>query len=139
MASQLRAYAAAALHPGPLLLLSDLMEDGWADGLNALAARGFEVSVLHVLSPDEVHPERSDWLSAAPTVDFKLLDVETGGEVEVTADYETLQRYREGLAAWQEELRRFCGARGMHYVPVETSIPFEELMFALLRQRGVLR
>jgi hypothetical protein len=49
-----------------------------------------------------------------------------------------LQRYREGLAAWREELRRFCGARGMHYVPVETSLPFEELLFALLRQRGVL-
>jgi uncharacterized protein (DUF58 family) len=139
LAPRLRAYAAAATSPGPLLLLSDLMDEGWADGLRALAARGFEVTVLHVLSPDEVNPEASAWLSAAPTGDFKLLDVETGGEVEITADFETLLRYREGLAAWQGELRRFCGARGMHYVPVETSVPFEELLFALLRQRGVLK
>jgi hypothetical protein len=27
----------------------------------------------------------------------------------------------------------------MHYVPVDTSIPLEELLFAWLRQRGVLR
>jgi uncharacterized protein (DUF58 family) len=135
----LHAYATAAPRPGPLLLLSDLLDDGWADGLRALATRGFEVTVLHVLSPDEVDPGASTWLNAAATRDFKLLDVETDGEVEITADFETLQRYREGLAAWREELRRFCGARGMHYVPVETSIPFEELLFSLLRQRGVLK
>ena len=139
LTTHLHAYAAAARSPGPLLLFSDLMDDGWADGLNALAARGFEVTVLHVLSPDEVNPEASAWLSAAPSGDFRLLDVETGGEVEITADFEMLQRYREGLADWQAELRHFCGARGMHYVPVETSIPFEELLFALLRQRGVLK
>jgi len=139
LAPSLRAYAAASSRPGPLLLLSDLLDDGWADGLRALAARGFEVTVLHVLSPDEVDPGAASWLSAAPTRDFKLLDLETEAEVEITADFGTLQRYREGLAAWREELRRFCGARGMHYVPVETSLPFEELLFALLRQRGVLR
>jgi uncharacterized protein (DUF58 family) len=138
LAPRLRHYATAVPRPGPLLLLSDLLDDGWADGLRDLAARGFEVTVLHVLSPDEVDPGASSWLSTAPTRDFKLLDVETGLEVEITADFETLQRYREGLAVWREELRRFCGARGMHYVPIETSLPFEELLFALLRRRGVL-
>ena len=142
----LTAYAARARQPGPLLLLSDLLDSssppfhpptshsptpGWADGLRALAARGFEVTVLHVLAPDEVNPDLSG--------DLKLVDAETGAEVEVTADYDLLQRYRDGLAAWREELCRFCGARGMHYVPVETSVPFEELLFALLRRRGILR
>ena len=50
-----------------------------------------------------------------------------------------MQRYRQGVAAWREQWARFCGARGIQYVPVETSLPFEELLFALLRQRGVLR
>jgi len=139
LAPRLRAYAAAAVQPGPLLLFSDLLDDGWSDGLRALASRGFEVTALHILAPDEVNPESSDWLSAGPTADYKLVDVETGAEVEITADYDLLGRYRDGLAAWQEELRRFCGAREMHYVPVETSVPFEELLFAWLRQRGVLK
>jgi len=131
LAPHLRAYAATATQPGPLLLFSDLLDEGWADGLRALAWRGFEVTVLHILAPDEVAPELSG--------DLKLLDIETGAEVEVTADPDLLQRYRDGLASWQEELRRFCGARGIHYVPIETSVPFEELLFAWLRQRGVLR
>jgi uncharacterized protein (DUF58 family) len=131
LAPRLRAYATAAVQPGPLILFSDLLDDGWADGLRALASRGFEVTVLHILAPDEVNPDL--------TGDLKLLDSETDAEVEITADYDLLQRYRDGLAAWQEELRRFCGARGMHYVPVETSVPFDELLFAWLRQRGVLK
>ena len=128
---RLRAYAGAIARPGPLLLLSDLMDDGWAEGLRALGSRGFEVSVLHVLSPDEVDPGLEG--------DLKLRDVESGAEVEITADYDLLQRYRVGLAAWRQDLRQFCSARGMHYVPIETSLPFDDLLFALLRQRGVIR
>jgi uncharacterized protein (DUF58 family) len=139
LAPRLRAYAAAAMQPGPLLLFSDLLDDGWADGLRALASRGFEVTVLHILAPDEIRPDASTWLSAGLPGDFKLLDAETGADVEITADYDLLERYQDNLAAWRAELRHFCGARGMHYVPVETSVPFEELLFAWLRRQGVLK
>jgi uncharacterized protein (DUF58 family) len=139
LAPRLASYAATAAQPGPLLLFSDLLDDGWTAGLNVLAARGFEVTVLHVLAPDEVDPGAAEWLDTGQTADFKLQDVETGGEVEITADYDLLRRYRHNLAAWQEELRRFCAARGMHYAPVETSLPLEEMLFAWLRQRGVLK
>jgi uncharacterized protein (DUF58 family) len=128
---RLAKYAATASPTGPVLLISDLLDEGWKDGLRALAARRFEVTVLHILSPDEVRPEL--------TGDLRLVDVETGAEVEVTADHQILQRYHNYLTAWQEEIRLFCGARGMHYVPVETSVPFEDLLFALLRRQGVLK
>jgi uncharacterized protein (DUF58 family) len=131
LAPRLRAYALSANQPGLLLLFSDLLDEGWKDGLHALARRGFEVTVLHLLAPEEVDPPLSG--------DLKLLDAETGAEVEITADYEMLARYREGLEDWQAEIRRFCGARGMHYVPVVTSLPFEELLFAWLRRQGVLK
>jgi uncharacterized protein (DUF58 family) len=130
LAASLKCYAASAHQPGPLMLISDLMDDGWAEGLRALAARGFDITVLHLLAPAEVDPSLGG--------DLKLIDAETGAAVEITADYDLLQRYRQGVTAWQTELRDFCGARGMHYVPVITSLPFEELLFSLLRQRGVL-
>lgn len=128
---RLRNYAAAATRPGPLVLASDLQDEGWEEGLRALAGRGFEVTVLHVLAPDEVDPELEG--------DLRLHDIETGVEVEITADYETLQRYRQELAVWRASLQRFCSARGMNYVPVDTAVPFETLLFAMLRQRGLLR
>ena len=127
----LQAYATRVSKPGPLLLLSDLMDEGWADGLNALARRGFEISVLHMLAPDEVDPEISG--------DLKLLDSETRAEIEITGEYDLVERYRRGLAEWQEELHRFCGARGMHYASIVTSTPLEELLTARLRVMGILR
>jgi uncharacterized protein (DUF58 family) len=144
-------YAAGATQPGPLILLSDLFDTAAQPahpapaqspvlaGLNTLAARGFDVTLLHVLAPDEADPGRAAWLGQGPSVDFRLLDSETGAGVEITADYDLLQRYRDGLAAWQAELRRFCGARGIYYVPVETSLPLVDLLFAWLRRWGVLR
>ena len=56
----LRAYANTRVtpgaKPGSLILLSDLMNDGWMEGLRALASRGFEISVIHILSPGEANP-----------------------------------------------------------------------------------
>lgn len=131
LGQSLRAYSATASYPGPLLLLSDLMDEGWADGLRALAGRGFEVSVLQILSPDEISPEISG--------DLKLLDSETRADIEITAEYDLIERYRAGLAAWQAEIHHFCAARGMHYAPIATTMPFEELLFSWLRRQGVLK
>lgn len=127
----LQNYAATAPAPGPLVIFSDLMDDGWLDGLRALANRGFEVTVVHLLAPEEAEP--------ALEGDFKLLDAETGAGVEITSDYELLARYRAELAAWQADLRHFCAARQMGYVPLLTSVPLEELLFNWLRRTGVLR
>ena len=132
LAAELQSYAARVTQPGPLILISDLLDPAFeVSNLNPLAAKGFEITLLHTLSPDEMNPKLSG--------DLKLLDSESGAEVEITADYDLLQRYRNGLSDWQAELRRFCGARGMHYVPVETSIPLEELLFAWMRQYSVLK
>ncbi len=141
LAQQLTSYAARASSPGPLILISDLFEPSTTQSsipdppiyqsLNSLAAKSFEVTLLHTLAPDEISPELSG--------DLKLLDSESSAEVEITADFDLLRRYRRGLADWQDELRRFCGARGMHYVPIETTLPLDELLFAWLRQYAVIK
>ncbi len=130
-AQQLRAFAGAVNQPGLLVLFSDLMDDGWVEGLRAMASRGFEITVVHILAPEEIHPELSG--------DLKLIDSEDASEVEITADYDLLERYHAGLTGWQEDLHHFCAARGMHYVPVATTLPIEELLFAWMRKQGVLR
>lgn len=127
---ELSSYAATTRQTGPLLLISDLMDENWQDGISSLASNGFEITVLHLLSPQEVEP---DILG-----DVKLLDIETGADVEITADYALLDRYRQTLRDWQNEIFTFCNARGIVYIPVNTATPFEELVFAVLRQRGVI-
>ncbi|MCB0178156.1 MAG: DUF58 domain-containing protein [Anaerolineae bacterium] len=144
-------YARQSRQPGPLLIFSDLLDSTpppsnpqspisnlqsppsqppWANGVLALLARRFEITFIHLLSPDEANPTLSG--------DLRLLDAETGQTVEITADYESLARYQAGLAAWQAELRTWCAQRSIIYVPVTTDVPFETLIFTFLRQRGVL-
>jgi uncharacterized protein (DUF58 family) len=130
-AKRLRAYAAGVKRPGPLLVLSDLMDDGWQDGLHILSGRGFEISLVHILAPDEAEPPLEG--------DLKLLDVEGGPAVEITADYDLLSRYRQSLVTWQAGWKDFCQKRGMHYVPLVTTLPLDKLLFAWMRQRGLLR
>ena len=128
----LRRYAQRARRPGLLFLLSDLFSPGDVrDGLNALLARGYEVVLLHVLSPDEAAPELAG--------DLRLIDVETGEAAEVSPDPALLAEYAARLSAWQEELRRFCGPRGIHYANVITDQPWDALIRGALRQQGVIR
>lgn len=136
-ADRLAAYAAKALQPGPMIIFSDLMEDGWRQGLNVLAGRGFDITVLHILSPDENDPQ--NFADPPLAGDFKLLDSENNAAIEITADAETLERYRQNLLAWKDDLHRYCTARGIHYVPITSALPLEDLLFAWLRRQGVLR
>ncbi len=135
-AQALRAYAntrgsQGASQPGSLILISDLQNDGWMEGIRALVSRGFEISLIHILAPDEVEPELSG--------DLKLIDSEDSSEIEITADYDLLSRYKLGLREWQENLQRFCSARGILYIPMQTSLPLDDFLFAWLEKNGVLR
>ena len=63
----LRRYAQRARRPGLLFLLSDLFSPGDVrDGLTALLARGYEVVVLHGLTPDEPAPKLAGLLRRQP-------------------------------------------------------------------------
>ncbi len=130
LAPRLRRYALQAARPGPLLLFSDLLDPTWREGLHALTARGFEVTVLHILAPQEDDPDLSG--------DLTLRDVESGARLELSADNATLRRYRRTLEAWQEEIARFCAARRAVYLRVTSDTPLEGLLFAHLAARGVV-
>jgi uncharacterized protein (DUF58 family) len=141
--ASLRAYAFASGRPGLTVLFSDMFSPlqsevdgsagstGYLAGLTALAARGHEVVIIHTLSPDEVVPPLGG--------DLRLLDVETNEAQEVTIDGGMRARYRERLDDWRAEIRAVCRSRGAHYVPVETSTPFDRVALYDLRQVGVAR
>jgi uncharacterized protein (DUF58 family) len=126
-----RRYVQTARNAGPLLLCSDLMDANWRDALRALSSRPFEITILHILAPQEVRP--------ALDGDFRLLDAEGGEAVEITADLDTLRRYEESLRAWREEIESFCSGHGINYIFANTGVPIEEFVLSNLRRRGVLR
>jgi len=130
--ASLRAYALQGSRAGLLLLLSDLFSPGgYLDGLTALAARGHEIAILHLLSPDEIEPPLEG--------DLRLLDVETGEPQEVSIDGSLRDLYRRRLASWQDEIRAACRARDARYIPLITDTPLEQAVLMELRQQGVVK
>ena len=128
----LKEYALRGRRPGLIFVITDLLSpQGYQEGLNALQSRGYEVGLIHLLSPDELEPDL--------TGDYKLIDAETGMEAEITLDATTIDEYRERVLTWQMEIAQYCGGRGVHYVPVVTTRPWEQLVMQTLRAQGVLK
>jgi uncharacterized protein (DUF58 family) len=125
-----RHYAAQVTQRGPMVLVSDLFDVAADRAISELAGTRCELSVIHVLSDDELDPPLEG--------DLRLVDRESGATVDVTADLGTLDAYKARLAAWQEELAGLSQRRGVSYVPVSSSLPLADLVFAELRRRRVV-
>ncbi len=130
LASAARSYASRLRGTGPLILISDLMDPGYLEALRDLAGTRCQLSVLHLLAPDELEPE------VAP--DARLVDNETGHAVEVSGDDDLVDRYRARLAEWQAEISSFVSRRGGAYVAVPTDLDLADLLFDVLRRRRVV-
>jgi uncharacterized protein (DUF58 family) len=125
-------YALRGGRPGLALIVSDMLSpNGYTDGLNALQGRGHEVGFLHILSPDEIAPEVAG--------DLRLIDSETGAGQDVTIDGAMRDLYDKRLRAWRDDMAAHCLGRDAHYVAIETSTPWENVILYALRRAGVVR
>jgi uncharacterized protein (DUF58 family) len=130
LAASARHYAAQLTQRGPMLLISDLFDPAADRAISELAGTRSDVAVLHVLSPDELDPPLEG--------DLRLVDRETGAGVDITADLGVLDEYRARLAAWQDDLDAVCRKRGAAYLPLSTTLPLADLVYAELRRRRVV-
>ena len=128
----LRTYALGAKRPGLAFVISDLFSPaGYRDGLGQLQGRGYEVSVFHLLAPDEMDPPLAG--------DLRLIDAETGDPQDVTLDGGLRDLYRKRVAAWRDEIEHYCLKRRVNYIPVTTDLAWDELVLYHLRRRGLIK
>ncbi len=130
LAAAARDYVSRIRGSGPLILISDLMDPGYLDALRDLAGTRSQLSVLHLLAPDELDPE--------VPADARLVDNETGQGIEVSGDDDLVERYRARLAEWQAEIGSFVARRGGAYVVVRSDHDLADLLFDVLRRRRVV-
>lgn len=119
-------YAMRAREPGLIVLLSDLLDPaGFETGIRALMERRFEVHIVHVLTPEELHPVLAG--------DLRLHDSETGEVREITVDGAVLRSYQESLGQFLERVEGFCRSAEIGYRRVTTEMPVEEFLLSHLR------
>ncbi len=125
-------YVKRERRAGLAVVISDMFhKTGYLDGLKALVGRGYEVAVLHTLSPEEVEPPL--------TGDLSLVDVETGVPQEVTIDGAMREIYMRRLDEWRADLAAELRQRGIHYLPIRTDTPFEKVILSEMRGLGLVR
>jgi uncharacterized protein (DUF58 family) len=122
-----------------LVVVSDFLKEGaGAKGLSQLHYRRHRLSLLQLLSPDEVNPEREvspgEWEFFDPEPET-LLDQDL---VRLDLGQSAFQRYREELARHNSELKSFARSSGSVYVSAETSLPMTGYFSETLRQGGLL-
>jgi len=132
LAGALGTYCSRQHHRGVAVVVSDLLAaEGVEEGLELLVRQGLEVTVVHLLDSREVHPDVAG--------DVELFDVETGERIELTIGPESIRSYEQRLAEWFEQTDSFCTRRGINYLRMDTSWPFEGMVIQYFRQRRLLR
>ena len=126
----LRRGAMEARQAGVAVILTDFLDPaGYDAGLGALVARGFQVTAVQILSPEELNP--------ATYGDLRLVDAETGGTQEVTFGRYRLKAYQQTVDNFCGRLREFCQSRGISYFLVSSATPIEQLLLRQLREAEV--
>jgi len=128
----LRAFRERAAERSLLLLVSDLLDGGAPQrGLRLLGSRRHDLAVLHLLSPQELHPP-----AAGPV---RLTDCETALGESLVVDDAALRHYAAGLNAFCEGWRAFCERHDIRYLQASSASPFEDCVLGTLRKGGLVR
>ena len=115
---------------GPVVLVSDLMFEDAGDVLRALASGRGDALVVHVLGREDLDPsERGD---------LRLVDAETGLDLEVGIAEDALDAYAEARDAWLADTEALCGRHGIGYARVVDDEQVEDLVLTTLRALGVV-
>jgi uncharacterized protein (DUF58 family) len=111
------------------IILSDLLLDGYQEGVRQLVAAGFAVTVLHILSPEE--------LQAPETGDLDLYDRELGEQMELHLGAEGVLAYERRLRDWLQATETWCKEQRAGYFLIQSDWDVERVLLQPLRRGGL--
>ncbi len=118
--------------PALVLLLTDGYDpEGLESGIARLAARGHEVVLLHLLTPEELSPTLRG--------ELRLVDKESNARRDVTLDSATLAAYQQRREAWQAGLQKVASNHQGRYLSLNTATPLKRVILEELRRACVVR
>lgn len=119
------------LRKGLCFLISDCYEEGGiGTALDSLRYRGQECAVIQPLSAFELDPSLDGAL--------KLVDNENGESIDLLADREALENYRQALEDFLREIRETCFRRETPYALLDAGKNFEEEWIPLISKSGMI-
>jgi uncharacterized protein (DUF58 family) len=130
LASAVRRAARSATR-GPLVLVSDLLFEGWDEVVLALGGGRRDALVLQLLARDELAPDLVD--------DVRLVDRETGEEVEVGPHDRVLAGYDAALRDHLDAVASSCAKVGAGHLVVADDADLADVLLRELAGLGFVR
>jgi hypothetical protein len=119
-------------HRGLAILLSDWWVDDAETDLKVLGSLRQEIIAVHVASPQELDPAQLGPGEA------RLVDSESGHEIELLIDDNVLDSYRTVWAAWQDRVRQEITNQLGRYLPVRSDASLDHLLLHDWRRLGLI-
>ncbi len=112
------------------MLVSDLLFAGWEPTLRTLASGRGDALLVHLLGREDLEPTVRG--------DLRLVDAETGRDVEVGIADDALERFRERRDAWLAEVAAVAGSHGIAHARMVDDADVTDLLLHDLRALGVV-
>lgn len=117
---------------GMVWLISDLLGAGDLDtALNYLPAPTWDVVVLQLLHPEEIHPTLRG--------DFELRDCESGETANYDLTDSAIQVYLQRMEEWKNQLDALCVRHHAFYTLVSTGWSMEREVLAHFREHDLVK
>lgn len=131
LGSCLTHFATSARQSGAAIVISDFLDsDGYELGLKQLKSRKFDLTVIQLLSDEELRPKLSG--------ELRLEDAETGKKKGLTVSDRALANYKVRVDAFCDGLKGFCLNQGITYIKINNHVPIEEFFLQNLRKTGTI-
>ena len=118
--------------PGVGVIISDFWDmGGYETAIKGLLSRSFDLTLIHLLSDEEIQPRLSG--------ELQLADAETGQAKEITVNESALVSYADRLNAFCENLKRYCLNRGVTYIRMNQQTSIDQFILQDLRRSGFIR
>jgi len=122
---------------GLCVIVSDfLTENNWKKAVNYLVYKKKQVILIQVLTPQEMDPGYSGRI--------QLVDCETNHPLDernfkMKISKSDIEAYKMALKDYQDEIKKFCVARGVHFIVANSEDSIEKLIFQQLEQVGTVK
>jgi uncharacterized protein (DUF58 family) len=116
--------------PGLAIVLSDLLDPaGFAQGLDQLRHRRFDLHVVQLFDPRDANPQLLG--------DVELEDLETGEVRQVRITERIAADYRRAFLDHQESVRSYCMRYGFRWTAADSTVPYDQLMLNMMKSVGM--
>ena len=122
---------------GLCVIISDfLTENNWKKAVDYLLYRKKQVMLIQVLSPNEINPAYNGRVQLVDAEASHVLD-ERNIKMKITKSH--IEAYKMALADYQDDIKKFCSSRGVHFLTASSDDKIEKLIFNKLEQVGTVK